>query len=635
MSTLIIDCARKENYAVAILDNNNYLDYFSFESQAKKTIKSNIYLGRITRVEHSLQAAFVDYGGEHAGFLPFSEIHPNYYQLPIKDKQELLDALRAEEENCEDDENENNENNNDNDNQSENNEENNNDNKKENKDKAKIAYRIYKKYNIQEVIKRGQTVLVQVFKDERGNKGASLTTYISLPGRYCVLMPNSPRGIGVSKKIFAYEDRKRILNTVRNFGIPYGTGLIVRTAGAKASIEELEKDYEYLIELWNNIRDKAIHSKVGSGNSIYEEVNIVKQIIRDNYESDNNSSIVINRKEEYDEIIEFIKSIMPNEVSKVVLYTEKTPIFKKFGINKKLNDLLDPVAPLPSGGYLVINPTEALVSIDVNSGKSIQGKNVEETALATNLDAAREVARQLRLRNLGGLIVVDFIDMDKLENRRTLERELQKVFLTDKAKVQCTKISQFGLVEISRQRMRSSIAEMLTVKCEHCNGIGLVKSPAIIAVDIFNSIEEKLSDLGANKKEFLEIIASEKNVEYIVANGKKEIEHIQRKFNVKIIATERYFKHEEEFILRSLDNINDKDMATEICHVISEKKDNRHCCDNYDNHSYNNSENDSNEIECDSISDTSNNDDSTSSDASTGKFFSKIKKILSDDSDDK
>lgn len=556
MSKVIVDCSRENNYSVAIIDNQGKLDYFSFENCQKKTIKSNIYLGKITRVEYSLQAAFVDYGGDKAGFLPFSEIHPNYYQLPIKDKQNIANELRNEEKNIEeDDENEETEIETDNEDKAE---------------QSKKAYRIYKKYNIQEVIKRGQPVLVQVYKDERGNKGASLTTYISLPGRYCVLMPNSPRGIGISKKIFSYEERKRVSNEVKKFNIPDGTGLIIRTAGMKANIEDLKKDYKYLNNLWKEISTKTVQSRV-DGIPIYEEVNIVEQVIRDNYESDEKSEIIINGKQGYNDVVKFAKKIMPHEIDKIKLYNDRTPIFKKYGIDKKLDELLSPIAPLPSGGYLVINPTEALVSIDVNSGKSIHGKNVEETALSTNLEAAREVARQLRLRNLGGLIVVDFIDMDDPKNRRLLEKELQRAFMFDKSKVQYAKVSQFGLIEISRQRMRSSVTEMLTIQCPHCCGTGLVKAPSVVAVDILDSILEQLKDPRFVKKEFLEVLARAEVINHLVVENIKEIDEIQKKYNIKILTTKHHFERNEEYVLRSLEDIGNSQTAIELYHAIAAK----------------------------------------------------------------
>ena len=423
MSKIIADCTRDNNYSVAIVDKNGNLEAFSFENQQKKTIKSNIYLGRVTRVEYSLQAAFVEYGGDKAGFLPFSEIHPNYYQLPIKYKQELQKAIMAEDK--------------DNASRYENDEETDDADEEEEarKEKIKNVYKLSKKYSIQEVIKRGQTVLVQVYKDERGNKGVSLTTYISLPGRYCVLMPNSPHRIGISKKVYSYENRKRVIGIIKKFNIPYGTGLIVRTAGINATEKDLQNEYKYLASLWDDIRNKVVHAKI-DGAPIYEEADIVSQVIRDNYDNSNDTEIIISGKSGYEKVYEYINKLMPSEISRVKLYKDKMSIFKKFGIDKKLEQLLNPIAPLKSGGYLVINPTEALVSIDVNSGKSIHGKNVEETALATNIEAAHEVARQLRLRNLGGLIVVDFIDMDDPKNRFLLEKELQKVFMFGKAKVQ-------------------------------------------------------------------------------------------------------------------------------------------------------------------------------------------------------
>lgn len=558
MSKVIVDCTREDNYSIAIINNQGQLENFSFENSQKKTIKSNIYLGKITRVEYSLQAAFVEYGADRAGFLPFSEIHPNYYQLPIRDKQELANSLKTEEDSIKDnDENEEEDTDIETDNE-------------DSKEKSKNSYRIYKKYNIQEVIKRGQAVLVQVTKDERGNKGASLTTYISLPGRYCVLMPNSPRGIGISKKIFSYEERKKMLNEVKKFNIQSGTGLIIRTAGMKANVEDLKRDYKYLTDLWQEITTKAVHSKV-DGRPIYEEVNIVEQVIRDNYESDDKSEIVISGEKGYNNVVKFAKKIMPHELGKIKLYNSRTAIFKKYGIDKKLDELLNPIAMLPSGGYLVINPTEALVSIDVNSGKAIHGKNIEETALATNLEAAKEVARQLRLRNLGGLIVVDFIDMDDPKNRRILERELQKAFLFDKSKVQFARVSQFGLVEISRQRLRSSVAEMLTIKCPHCCGTGLVKAPSVISVDILDNIIENLKDPHFVKREFMEVLACPDVINHLVVANIKEIEEIQKKYNVKIVTTKHHFERNEEYVLRTLDVLGNEITAIELYHAIAAK----------------------------------------------------------------
>ena len=558
MSKVIVDCTREDNYSIAIINNQGQLENFSFENSQKKTIKSNIYLGKITRVEYSLQAAFVEYGADRAGFLPFSEIHPNYYQLPIRDKQELANSLKTEEDSIKDnDENEEEDADIETDNE-------------DSKEKSKNSYRIYKKYNIQEVIKRGQAVLVQVTKDERGNKGASLTTYISLPGRYCVLMPNSPRGIGISKKIFSYEERKKMLNEVKKFNIQSGTGLIIRTAGMKANVEDLKRDYKYLTDLWQEITTKAVHSKV-DGRPIYEEVNIVEQVIRDNYESDDKSEIVISGEKGYNNVVKFAKKIMPHELGKIKLYNSRTAIFKKYGIDKKLDELLNPIAMLPSGGYLVINPTEALVSIDVNSGKAIHGKNIEETALATNLEAAKEVARQLRLRNLGGLIVVDFIDMDDPKNRRILERELQKAFLFDKSKVQFARVSQFGLVEISRQRLRSSVAEMLTIKCPHCCGTGLVKAPSVISVDILDNIIENLKDPHFVKREFMEVLACPDVINHLVVANIKEIEEIQKKYNVKIVTTKHHFERNEEYVLRTLDVLGNEITAIELYHAIAAK----------------------------------------------------------------
>ncbi len=542
MSKVIADCSRKNNYSIAVLNDADELEYFSFENNQKKTIKSNIYLGKITRVEYSLQAAFVEYGGDKAGFLPFAEIHPNYYHIPTRDKQELLKHSRYGR--IDDiDEDENND----------------------------INFKTtQKKYAIQEVIKRGQVVLVQVTKDERGNKGVSLTTYISLAGRYCVFMPNGNNGINISKRISSYEERKKILNMLKKLNIQEGSGIIVRTECLKATEDEILNDYNNLVRLWDEICKKTMHSKVGGG-EIYKEINIVEQIIRDNYESSPKSQIIIRGEEGYENVVAFAKAVMPSELPKIRLYKDKMAIFKKYEIDKKLDELLLPQAKLPSGGYLVISPTEALVSIDVNSGHSIHGKNVEETALQTNLEAATEVARQLRLRNLGGLIVVDFIDMNEPRNRHILEKELQKAFMFDKARVQIAKISQFGLVEISRQRTRSNINEMMTIKCEHCNGTGYVKAPAIVSTDILDSIDENMQTNPSKKREFLEVVACPDVINHLVVQHIREIEDKQRKYNVKIITKKHNFDRNEEYILRSTDTQGDVNTAEELYHAIVAK----------------------------------------------------------------
>jgi ribonuclease E len=548
---IFIDSLREGNYAIAIVDKSGNLEEFNFENQGKKTIKSNIYLGKVIRVEHSLQAAFVEYGENRAGFLPFSEIHPDYYQVPLFDREKMKQNLRQEEkdkmlesekaihsENDEEDESDN------------------------DTDSQDHYYALYKKYNIQEVVKRGQNVLVQVFRDERGNKGASLTTYISLAGRYCVLMPNSPRGIGISKKIFPYEKRRLILNIVKKFGIAYGTGLVVRTAGVSASEKDLKRDYEYLVELWNSIRAKAVKAQVQS--LVHEEHNIVEQTIRDNYDENAISAIIVSGKKCFNSVHDFIKRLIPGEESKVRFYSDRISLFKKYGIEQKLHELLHERVELKSGGYLIINQTEALVAIDVNSGKSTHEKNVEETALKTNLEAASEIARQLRLRNLGGLIVVDFIDMIELKNKKAVEKELKGVFMSDKAKVQFTRISIFGLVEISRQRLRSSLSEMMTVPCDSCHGTGRIKSFGIIAVNILDALVETLQNPKQTKRPVIEITCIKKIADCLISLHINEINDIEKKFNVKIVITQDHFAHNEHFLIKTLNEIGKLETATQL-----------------------------------------------------------------------
>ncbi|HSV01982.1 MAG TPA: ribonuclease E/G [Phenylobacterium sp.] len=483
--TMLIDAAHAEETRVVVLDGTR-VEEFDFESQNRKQLRGNIYLAKVTRVEPSLQAAFVEYGGNRHGFLAFNEIHPDYYQIPVADREALLreeaeadaederheprsraassgdeddeDAAQAAED--EDDVME--------------------------EELARRRRRLMRKYKIQEVIRRRQIMLVQVVKEERGNKGAALTTYLSLAGRYGVLMPNTARGGGISRKITAIADRKRLKGIVQSLDVPHGMGLIVRTAGAKRTKAEIKRDYEYLLRLWENIRETTLHSIAPA--LIYEEEDLVKRAIRDLYDKDIDG-VFVEGESGFKEARDFMRMLMPGQAKKVQLYREPTPLYVKYKVEDHLSQIYSPVVPLRSGGYLVINQTEALVAVDVNSGRSTRERNIEATALKTNMEAAEEAARQLRLRDLAGLIVIDFIDMDESKNNRAVEKKLKDCLKDDRARVQMGKISPFGLMEISRQRRRTGVLEGTTHVCEHCGGTGRVRSVESSALATLRALE--------------------------------------------------------------------------------------------------------------------------------------------------
>jgi ribonuclease E len=481
---MLIDAAHAEETRVVVVDGTR-VEEFDFESQTRKQLRGNIYLAKVTRVEPSLQAAFIEYGGNRHGFLAFNEIHPDYYQIPVADREALMrddshddeddhhhgrdgeddgDAVDDEEDAVEE-------------------------------ELARRKRRLMRKYKIQEVIRRRQIMLVQVVKEERGNKGAALTTYLSLAGRYGVLMPNTARGGGISRKITTVTDRKRLKSVVQGLDVPQGMGLIVRTAGAKRTKAEIKRDYEYLLRLWENIRDNTLHSIAPA--LIYEEEDLVKRAIRDMYDKDL-EGIWVEGEAGYKEARDFMRMLMPSQAKKVFPYREPAPLFVKHKIEDHLAQIYSPVVPLRSGGYLVINQTEALVAIDVNSGKATRERNIEATALKTNLEAAEEAARQLRLRDLAGLIVIDFIDMDEGKNNRAVEKVLKDSLKDDRARIQMGKISGFGLMEISRQRRRTGVLEGTTHVCEHCDGTGRVRSVESSALAALRAVEvEALKGGGA------------------------------------------------------------------------------------------------------------------------------------------
>ncbi|WP_322885397.1 ribonuclease E/G [Sinorhizobium medicae] len=586
---MLIDASHSEETRVVVVRGNR-IEEFDFESEHKKQIRGNIYLAKVTRVEPSLQAAFVDYGGNRHGFLAFAEIHPDYYQIPLADRQALLKA-EAEEARREDDiepmetsaerksasstdsvaevvaqaeaageaaeaqaaaekpkakakpkrtrrakpkaseetaasqESEAPEGGPSEDGESDKSEmaaivetdsisedvdarrQRDDDDDDDNHDGEKeiiesvgaedameeVAERQFRKprkqYRIQEVIKRRQILLVQVAKEERGNKGAALTTYLSLAGRYSVLMPNTARGGGISRKITNLQDRKRLKEIARGLDVPQGMGVILRTAGANRTKVEIKRDFEYLMRLWENVRTLTLNSTAPC--LVYEEGSLIKRSIRDLYNKDI-SEIVVSGEEGYKEAKGFMKMLMPSHAKVVQPYRDVHPIFSRSGIEAQLDRMLQPQVTLKSGGYIIINQTEALVSIDVNSGRSTREHSIEDTALQTNLEAAEEVARQLRLRDLAGLIVIDFIDMEEKRNNRSVEKKLKDCLKNDRARIQVGRISHFGLLEMSRQRIRASVLESTMQTCPHCNGTGHIRSQSSVALHVLRGIEEHL-----------------------------------------------------------------------------------------------------------------------------------------------
>ena len=450
---LYIDASHPNETRVVLKSNGNIEDY-EYESIKNTLIKNNVYLGKVSRVEPSLQAAFIDFGRERHGFLSFNDIQSDYYQIPQTDLEKIkLEEEKVREELLKESEQE----------EEKNIIENNiniNDPVEKNLDQNNYVEKTIiekkypqKRYKIQEVIKPNQVILVQVLKDERGFKGAALSTFISIAGKYIVLMPNTPKGGGISRKIFNPAERKKIRTILNQIIIPKEMGIIVRTAGSNKTKNEIDRDLQNLIKIWESIKENAMNSIAPS--LIHKESEIIKRTLRDMYDEDT-QNIVIDGNEGYQKAKNFMKMIMPSHVKKIKKYRDKIPLFIKEKIENKLNEIFDTQVKLNSGGYLEINPTEALVSIDVNSGKSIKQKNVESTALDTNLEAAEEIARQIKIRDLSGLIIIDFIDMMSYGNRRVVERKLKEKCRNDRARIQIGKISNFGLLEMSRQRLRES-----------------------------------------------------------------------------------------------------------------------------------------------------------------------------------
>ena len=520
---LYIDASHPNETRVVLKSNNNIEDY-EYEGSKNNLIKNNIYLGKVSRIEPSLQAAFIDFGRERHGFLSFNDIQSDYYQIPqsdleiikkeeeklrvelsknieIKEEQNLAegkleidDPIEIEKKDLDEKGN-----------------------YTESKEKKFESRNKFKRYKIQEVIKPNQVILVQVIKDERGQKGAALSTFISIAGKYIVLMPNTPKGGGISRKIFNPADRKKIRSILNEIKIPKEMGLIVRTAGSNKTKNEINHDLDTLIKSWNQIKDNAINAIAPS--LIHQESEIINRTLRDMYDEDT-KNVIIEGNEGYKKAQNFMKLLMPSQVKKIKKYRGKVPLFIEEGIEQKLNQIFDTEIKLSSGGYLVINPTEALISIDINSGSSIKQKNVENTALDTNLEAAEEIARQIKIRDLSGLIIIDFIDMLSYGNRRMVERRLKEKCRSDRARIQIGRISNFGLLEMSRQRLRESA----------------VKWKVKLTDESFAQKILKLVELKAvlNKAKFVELKVSKKISDFLKENFVEDLTFFEKKNKMKI-----------------------------------------------------------------------------------------------------
>ena len=528
---IIIDSAHREETRIAVVDQNSKLLDFDRSAYSIKQIKGNIYLAKVMRVEQSLQACFVDYGSDRHGFLPFSDIHPKYFQISDIEKQKILDST-VPQNNRQDDEEETNSYSSQQKDEQESfaigsyslEEE-----TAEHKDNNKSnIYNIYKKYQLQDVIKTGQLVLVQAVKEERGNKGASMTTYISIAGKYCVLMANTPNKGGVSKKIDNFRDRKILKAILNDINLPIDRSLIIRTAGVGKKPEDIKRDCEYLNRLWQNIQDSASSSTAPS--FIHAEDDIIRRCIRDIY-NEQIAEVVVEGEEAYQTVLDFAKLTMPNNKHNINLHNDRLPIFNKYRIEQQISALYEKKIALPSGGSLVIDNTEALVAIDINSGKSTKESGIEETAYNTNLEAVKEIAKQLRLRDLAGLIVIDFIDMEDQRNRRNIERSLRDELQNDRARIQMGRISSFGLLEMSRQRLGSSFFETITTPCQHCGGTGFVRSVEILVVSILRAIRHACADKQAG---VIYVYTDAKTISHIINYKKNEIDLAEKNYNIYI-----------------------------------------------------------------------------------------------------
>ncbi|RZF64304.1 ribonuclease E/G [Sphingomonas populi] len=555
---MLIDARHREETRVAVVKGNR-IEEFDFESAERKQLKGNIYLAKVTRVEPSLQAAFVDYGGNRHGFLAFSEIHPDYYQIPREDREALLReeaehaaqeaALRAQQD-AEDDDY-------DDDGEGDDHEidedsverfeddggvdaeataEESGRRRSRGKSQSDDAVEdlrerrmnLRRRYKIQDVIRRRQVLLVQVVKEERGNKGAALTTYLSLAGRYCVLMPNTSHGGGISRKISNAGDRKRLKTIMAELTLPPSMGCIVRTAGLQRTKVEIKRDFDYLARLWDGIRETTLQSSAPA--LVYADSDLMKRAIRDIYNREI-EEVIVEGDEGYRQAREFMKLLMPSHARKVQHYSDPVPLFQRAGVEDQLSAMYHPVVQLKSGGYLVINPTEALVSIDINSGRSTREHNIEQTATATNLEAATEIARQLRLRDMAGLVVIDFIDMDHSSNVRKVEKAMKEALKNDRARIQVGRISSFGLMEMSRQRLRTGVLEASTRPCPHCEGTGFVRTASSAGLSALRLLED---EAARGRGSQLTLRASQEAAYYMLNRKRAELAEIEDRYGVMI-----------------------------------------------------------------------------------------------------
>lgn len=605
---MLIDARHQEETRVAVVKGNK-IEEFDFESSEHKQLKGNIYLAKVTRVEPSLQAAFVDYGGNRHGFLAFSEIHPDYYQIPKEDRERLLaeeaehaaeeaqlrereeeegdgpaDVIASEateelddsvedvekdesvdtidvtegevpaEDMNDDDANDDDEDSDDEDTSSE--ESSDEEAKpqgrggrgkgrnrgrggrggKGNVAKASDQARqkrmaLRKRYKIQDVIQRRQVVLVQVVKEERGNKGAALTSYLSLAGRYCVLMPNTSHGGGISRKINNAGDRKRLKTIIAEMNLPNTMGCIVRTAGLSRTKPEIKRDFDYLARLWDEVRENTLGAVAPK--LIHSDSDLIKRAIRDIYNRDI-EEVLVEGADGYAAAKDFMKLLMPSHSRRVKSYADPVSLFQRYGVEDQLSAMYQPEVQLKSGGYLVINPTEALVSIDINSGRSTREHGIEATAVKTNMEAAAEIARQLRLRDMAGLVVIDFIDMDRHGNIRKVERAMRDALKNDRARIQVGRISSFGLLEMSRQRLRTGVLEASTKVCPHCEGTGLVRTASSSALSALRLLEEEAAKGKASQ---ITLTASQEATIYVLNSKRLEIDDIEKRYGVSIEIT--------------------------------------------------------------------------------------------------
>ena len=563
---LYIDASHPEETRI-VLKSNIAIEEYEFEDKNRLNFKNNIYLGTISRVEPSLQAAFVDFGRVKHGFLAFNDIQSDYYQIPSADKEKLKNVeekIREDLKNTALDEINNQEANNGEKNENTEGQNKNSNNsipesKSNYREKLKNTYGL-KKYRIQEVIKPGQVILIQVLKEERGQKGAALTTFISLAGKYMVLMPNTAKGGGISRKIFNSNDRQKIREILNKIEIPKSMGVIVRTAGANKTKNEIEKDFQNTLKTWEEIKDKAVVSNAPS--LIYEEGDIIKRALRDIYDNDT-KYIYVDGNEGYQKTKKFMKELMPKNAKYVKKYRGKIPLFHDALIEKELNNIFEPTVKLKSGGYLVINPTEALVAIDINSGQSTKQMNIEKTALNTNLEAAEEICRQIKLRDLSGLIVIDFIDMLNFYNKRTVEKKMRECVRKDRARIQIGRISNFGLLEMTRQRLRE----------------GSIRWETNLSLESFSQkIVKKIEMLAFNNKiKIIKAYIPEKVKLFIEVNLSKELSFFQKKYSLKIdfIEKEQFIipEYKIELLNKSKKIINKFEYINEIknSHLIIEK----------------------------------------------------------------